>query len=116
MKRDKFNVRDMKNNISTPCPFCARGNMITQIINYEMVDSLNNKVKIPNIEVDICDVCGEKFFGYDAAVTLDEIKKKGKRITLFLKPELQKRISSLAKKHERSFDAEVNCLLETTLP
>jgi len=89
--------------------------MITKAIDYEIIDALNNKVIIPGIEVDICDTCGEKFFGYEAAVKLEEIKKKGNRVTLYLNPELQKQIKNLAEKHERSFNEEVNFLLETTL-
>jgi YgiT-type zinc finger domain-containing protein len=105
----------MKKKETYKCPFCGQGNMVTRTMDYEIVDTLNRKTVIPNIEVDTCDACGEKFFGYEAAARLDEIKKKGNRVTLFLSPELQKRIKSLAEKHRRSFEEEVNYLLETRL-
>lgn len=105
----------MKNKETYKCPFCGQGNMVTKTIDYEIVDSLNRKTVIPNIEVDICDTCGEKFFGYEAAVRLEEIKKLGNRVTLYLNPELQKRIKTLAEKHKRSFEEEVKYILETTL-
>jgi YgiT-type zinc finger domain-containing protein len=105
----------MKNKETYKCPFCGQGSMVTTTMDYEIVDTLNRKTVIPNIEVDTCDACGEKFFGYEAAVRLEEIKKKGNRVTLYLNSELQKRIKNLAEKHKRSFEEEVNYLLETTL-
>jgi len=97
------------------CPFCGNGKMITKIIDYEIVDASGDKDTIPAIEVDICDTCGEKFFGYEAALKLEQVKKKGNRVILNLKPELFKQISNLAEKHRRSFDEELNYLLEATL-
>ena len=105
----------MEKNEIYKCPFCGAGNMITKTMDYEFNDSLNNKVVIPDVEIDICDTCGEKFFGYEAAKTLEAVKKKGNRVTLYLKPDLQKRIKKLAEKHETSFDEEVNSLLETSV-
>jgi len=61
------------------CPFCGNGKMITKIIDYEIVDASGDKDTIPAIEVDICDTCGEKFFGYEAALKLEQVKKKGNR-------------------------------------
>jgi YgiT-type zinc finger domain-containing protein len=105
----------MKNKKTYKCPFCGQGSMVTKIMDYEIVDTLNSKTVIPGIEVDICDACGEKFFGYEAAVRLEEIKKKSNRVTLYLNSELQKRIKNLAEKHKRSFEEEVKYILETTL-
>lgn len=105
----------MKNKKTYKCPFCGQGNMVTKTMDYQIVNTLNKKTVIPGIEVDICDACGEKFFGYEAAVKLEEVKKKGNRVTLYLNPELQKRIKTSAEKHERSFEEEVKYLLETTL-
>jgi YgiT-type zinc finger domain-containing protein len=104
----------MKNK-TYKCPFCGQGTMVTRVMDYEIVDTLNRKTVIPNIEVDICNACGEKFFGYEAAARLEEIKKKDNRVTLYLNPELQNRIKNSAEKHKRSFDEEVKYLLETTL-
>lgn len=97
------------------CPFCGQGKMITKIMDYEIIDASGDKVILPDIEVDICDTCGEKFFGYEAALKLEQAKKKGNRIVLKLKPEIFKQISNLAEKHRRSLDEEVNSLLEATL-
>lgn len=105
----------MKNKETYKCPFCGQGSMVTKTMDYEITDTLNRKTVIPNINVDICDACGEKFFGYEAAVRLEAIKKKDQRVTLYLNPELQNRIKNLAEKHKRSFDEEVKYLLETTL-
>jgi len=97
------------------CPFCGHGKMRTRIIDYEIVDTSGEKVVIPDVEVDICDTCGEKFFGYEAALKLEEVKKKSARVVLNLKPEIFKQISNLAEKHRRSLNEEVNSLLEATL-
>ena len=97
------------------CPFCGQGKMKTKNIDYVITDASGKKSIIPNIDVDICDICEEKFFGYQAALKLEEIKKKNNRITLSLKPELQSLIKKSADKHERSFDDEINYLLERTL-
>ncbi|MDZ7375049.1 MAG: type II toxin-antitoxin system MqsA family antitoxin [candidate division KSB1 bacterium] len=105
----------MKQQKTYKCPFCGQGKMITKIIDHEIVDGTGNTVVIPNIEVDICNHCGEKFFGYEAALTLEQVKKNANQVILNLKPELYQRISSLAEKHKRSFNDEVNYLLESTL-
>ena len=105
----------MKNKKTYKCPFCGQGSMVTKTMNYEIANTLNKKTVIPNIEVDICDTCGEKFFGYDAAVKMEEIKKKSDRVTLYLNTELRRRIKTSAEKHKRSFEEEVKYLLETTL-
>jgi YgiT-type zinc finger domain-containing protein len=73
----------MINKETYKCPFCGQGRMVTKIMDYEIFDALNRKTVIPNIQLDICDVCGEKFFGYEAAVRLEEIKKKDNRVTLY---------------------------------
>jgi len=104
----------MKNKKTYKCPFCGQGRMVTKTMDYEIADTLNSKTVIPNLEVDICDACGEKFFGYEAALRLEEIKKKSNRVTLYLNPELQKRIKNLADKHKRSFEEEVKYILEKT--
>jgi len=65
-------------NKTYKCPFCGLGKMITRIMDYEILDASNSKVIVSEIEVDICDTCGEKFFGYEAALKLEEAKKKGK--------------------------------------
>ena len=106
---------EMKNNKSYKCPFCGQGDMITKIMDYEIVGASSEKTVIPNIEVDICNTCNEKIFGYEAALKLEEVKKKGNRVIVYLKPELQEQITNLAEKHRKSFDEEVNFLLETTL-
>jgi len=105
----------MKQQKTYKCPFCGRGKMITRIIDYEIDDVSGGKVIIPDIEVDICDTCGKKFFGYEAALKLEKFKKESNRVVLTLKPELYRQISSLAEKHRRSIDEEVNRLLELTL-
>lgn len=45
-------------------------------MDYEIPNTLNKKTVIPNIEVDICDACSEKFFGYEAAVRLGPMDKR----------------------------------------
>lgn len=54
------------------CPFSGQGKMITGIMDYEIADASNHKVIIPEIEVDICDNCGEKIFDYEAALKLEK--------------------------------------------
>jgi len=80
-----------------------------------MIDASDERVIIPAIEVDICDTCGEKFFGYEAALKLEQVKKKSNRVVLNLKPEIFKQISNLAEKHRRSINEEVNSLLEAAV-
>ena len=84
-------------------------------MDYEIIDASGDKIILPDIEVDICDTCEEKFLGYEAALKLEQVKKKSNQVVLKLKPELFRQISNLAEKHRRSFDEEVNSLLETTL-
>jgi hypothetical protein len=37
--------------------------MVTKTMDYEIVDTLNRKTVNSNLEIDICDACGKKFFG-----------------------------------------------------
>ena len=105
----------MTQNDKYNCPFCGQGQMQTKIIDYEIRNAVNDKTVIPKIEIDICDTCGEKLFGYKATLKLEEFKNKEDKISLQLRPELKTRISDLAKKHKRSFNDEINSILEASL-
>lgn len=89
--------------------------MITKIMDYEIIDTSGDKVNLPDIEVDICDTCGEKFFRYEATLKLEPAKKKGNRSVLKLKPEIFKQISNSAEKHRRRLNEEVTSLLEAAV-
>jgi YgiT-type zinc finger domain-containing protein len=80
----------MKQQKTYKCPFCGQGKMITKIMDYEIFHESGGKVIIQDIEIDICDTCGEKVFGYEAALKLDEFKKNSNQVVLNLKPEIYK--------------------------
>lgn len=72
-------------------------------------------VSVPNIEVWECDLCGERFYPYEASKKIDLYKEYSGRLMLRLEPEIHWKLASVAKKHRRSLNQEINYLLESTL-
>jgi len=105
----------MKVKSTYKCPFCGKGRMQTQQIDYEIQDAVGEKLVIPKVEADICDHCGQRIFGYEAARKLEQHKKRHHRVILRLKPKLRSHIAKLANEHNRTLDEEINRLLEERL-
>ncbi|MEK6732534.1 MAG: toxin-antitoxin system HicB family antitoxin [Candidatus Omnitrophota bacterium] len=90
------------------------GHLIFKRINYTI--KLKDKtVSVPNIEVWECDLCGERFYPYEASKKIDLYKEYSGRLMLRLEPELHWKLARVANKHHRSLNQEVNYLLENTL-
>ncbi len=92
---------------------CA-GQLILKRVNYKI--KLKDKiVSVPDVEVWECDLCGERFYPYEASKKIDLYKEYSGRLMLRLEPEVHWRLARVAHKHHRSLNQEVNHLLETTL-
>ena len=72
-------------------------------------------VSVPDIEVWECDLCGERFYPYEASKKIDLYKEYSGRLMLRLEPKLHWKLARVANKHHRSLNQEVNYLLENTL-
>ena len=72
-------------------------------------------VSVPDIEVWECNLCGERFYPYEASKKIDLYKEYSGRLMLRLEPELHWKLTRVANKHHRSLNQEVNYLLENTL-
>lgn len=92
---------------------CA-GKLILKRVNYKI--KLKDKiVSVPDVEVWECDLCGERFYPYEASKKIDLYKEYSGRLMLRLEPEVHWKLARAAHKHHRSLNQEVNYLLETTL-
>ena len=70
-------------------------------------------ITVPDIEVWECDRCGERFYPYEASKKIDLYKEYSGRLMLRLEPELHWKLVRIAKKHHRSLNQEIYCLLES---
>ena len=72
-------------------------------------------VSVPDIELWECDLCGERFYPYEASKKIDLYKEYSGRLMLRLEPKLHWKLAMVANKHHRSLNQEVSYLLENTL-
>jgi YgiT-type zinc finger domain-containing protein len=93
-----------------PC----NGHLTFKRVDY-VIKLKDKTVSVPNIEVWECDLCGERFYPYEASKKIDLYKEYSGRLMLRLEPELHWKLARVANKHHRSLNQEVNYLLENTL-
>lgn len=90
------------------------GHLSFKRVNYTI--KLKDKtVSVPDIEVWECNLCGERFYPYEASKKIDLYKEYSGRLMLRLEPEIHWKLTRVAKKHHRSLNQEINYLLENTL-
>jgi YgiT-type zinc finger domain-containing protein len=86
-----------------------------QRIAHELVVKRGKQVIIPDLEVEVCDNCGEHIFDLEAARRIEAYKKHSGRFVLQLSPELYVSLSERAINHHRSLNEEINFLLSESL-
>ncbi len=61
----------MKSNSNTPCPCCGEGTIISLTRDYLAKIGDGQTIKIPNIQMDVCDKCGEQILSLESAREVD---------------------------------------------
>jgi YgiT-type zinc finger domain-containing protein len=97
------------------CPSCGVGRTRIQRIAHELVSKQGKRVVIPDLDVEVCDHCGERVFDLAAVRQIEAYKRYSGRVLLRLDPELHRRLAELAKAHHRSLNEEMNLRLRESL-
>jgi YgiT-type zinc finger domain-containing protein len=97
------------------CPMCGKGTTHIEKLNYKLKDENGKEFVVPDLEVEICDFCGERIFNMKAVRKAERIQGRAGKILIRLKPPLQATLSARAQKNKRSLKQEVHHLLETSL-
>lgn len=97
------------------CPICGQGTTRAQKIDYRLQDEKGKTFIVPDIEVEVCDFCGERIFNIAAVRKARQIIGAQYKILINLEPEMHATLATLAQKSKRSITEEVQHLLEASL-
>jgi len=97
------------------CPMCGKGRTHVERLDYRLKDQNGKEFVVPDIDVEICDFCGEHIFNMQAVRKAEQIQGRAGKILLHLKPPLRAALSNRAQKNNRSITQEVYHLLERGL-
>lgn len=97
------------------CPMCGKGTTHIVRLDYKLKDENGKEFIVPDLDVEICDFCGEKIFNMEAVRKAERIQGRVGKILIRLKPALQSALSARAQKNQRSITQEAQHLLETSL-
>jgi YgiT-type zinc finger domain-containing protein len=97
------------------CPMCGKGTTHIKKLNYKLKDESGKEFVVPDLEVEVCDFCGERIFNMQAVRKAERIQGRAGKILIHLKPTMQAALSVRAQKNNRSMTQEVYHLLETNL-
>lgn len=94
---------------------CGKGTTHMKKFDYKLRDQLGKEFVVPNLEVEVCDFCGEHIFNMKAVRKAERAQGRAGKILLHLKPPLQSELSVRAQKNKRSLKQEVYHLIEAGL-
>ena len=94
------------------CPMCGKGRTHVERLDYRLKDQNGKEFVVPDIDVEICDFCGEHIFNMQAVRKAEQIQGRPGKILLHLKPPLRAALSHQAQKNNRSITQEAYHLLE----
>jgi len=94
---------------------CGKGTTHIKKIDYKLKDQNGKEFVVPDIDVEICDFCGEHIFNMEAVRKAEQIQGRAGRILIHLKPTMQTALSVRAQRNNRSITQEVYHLLESGL-
>ena len=97
------------------CPLCGQGTTRVQKIDYKLNDENGKEFVVPDLEVEVCDFCGERIFNMDAVSKARRILGSPHKILIRLKPELHDTLVTRAQKSRRSLTEEAEHLLAESL-
>jgi YgiT-type zinc finger domain-containing protein len=97
------------------CPMCGKGTTHVEKLDYKLKDENGKEFVVPQLEVEICDFCGEHIFNMQAVRKARQVQGRTGKILLRLQPALQNALAARAQKSKRTLAQEVQHLLETSL-
>lgn len=97
------------------CPMCGKGTTRFEKLNYKLKDRSGKEFIVPDLEVEICNFCGEHIFNMEAVRKAREVQGRTGKILIRLQPSLQDALAARARKNNRSITQEVYHLLESSL-
>ena len=97
------------------CPVCGQGAIQIQKIDYRLKDENGKEFIVPDLQVEVCDFCGERIFNMQAVTKARKIIGGPHKIVLRLGPELHYTLTNRAQKAKRSITEEAQHLLEQSL-
>jgi YgiT-type zinc finger domain-containing protein len=92
------------------CEGALRGKTIDYRFRYQ-----GREIVVPDVEVWVCDGCGEQVFPYESARKIETYKKYSGRLNLRINPEMHAELARRAKEHHQSLNQETSQLLEASL-
>ena len=97
------------------CPLCGRGATHVQKIDFGLNDKSAKEFTISDIEVEVCDFCGERIFNMDAVSKARQVLGTRQKILIRLKPEVHETPVTRAQRSRRSVTEEAQHLPEESL-
>jgi YgiT-type zinc finger domain-containing protein len=97
------------------CPMCGKGTTHFEKLDYKLKDRSGKEFVVPDLEVEICDYCGEHIFNMKAVRKARQVQGRTGKILLRLQPTLQNALAARARKNRRSITQEAHHLLENSL-
>lgn len=97
------------------CPMCGQGTTHVEKLDYKLKDETGAEFTVPQLEVEVCDFCGEHIFNMQAVRKARQAQGHTGKILLRLPSALQNALASRAQKNNRSLTQEAQHLLETSL-
>lgn len=111
----KKNSKTRTRSTGELCPMCGKGTTHVQKLDYKLKDENGREFVVPEIDVEICDFCGEHIFNMQAVRKAERLKGQRGKILLYLEPTTEAALSARAKRNNRSLRQEAYHLLESGL-
>jgi YgiT-type zinc finger domain-containing protein len=94
---------------------CGQGTTHIEKLDYKLKDENGKEFVVPQLEVEVCDFCGEHIFNMQAVRRARQAQGHTGKILLRLPAALQNALAVRARRNKRSLTQEVHHLLETSL-
>ncbi|MBI2346765.1 MAG: YgiT-type zinc finger protein [Deltaproteobacteria bacterium] len=97
------------------CPTCGKGMAITQVVPIAVRLKDGRKFTVPDVEVDVCEKCGDRIFSADALRKVEDYKQCTGRVLLRTDPATHARLLRLARTSHRSLNQQIAYVIEQGL-
>jgi len=97
------------------CPVCGQGTTRVKKVDYKLKDENGKEFIIPDLKVEVCDLCGERIFNMEAVYKARQTIGTPYKILIRLRPELHNTLTTRAQKSKRTITEEAQHLLEESL-
>ena len=94
------------------CPTCGKGMATTQIVPVSVKLRDGRKFTVPDVEVDVCEKCGDRIFGAEALRKIEDYKQCTGKLLVRLDPALHAQLMREARESRRSLNQQISYLLE----